>query len=248
MEVKLKSVKNVRDLGGKYSNGPEIKTGLLLRGAKLGSLTKRDETYLKKQYGDLVIIDLRTERERSERPDKTYDFEYRVMPIFDMEKPGVTHAKNNVTEILASLPTMDELYSMMLHNEHLENLRNVVRFIMTSEKPVYFHCTEGKDRTGMVGAILLLSLGVSREEVINDYLITNQTNEKRARNIARLIYLYKRDKEVAKKIHDLFIAKLEYLQVLFDVIDNEYGTLDKFFAEGIKIKDLLPDFRKKMLL
>ena len=78
--------------------------------------------------------------------------------------------------------------------------------------------------------------------------MTNETNEKRARNIARLIYLYKRDKVIAKKIHDLFIAKLEYLQVLFDVIDNEYGSLERFLSEGLKINDVLPSFRAKMLV
>ena len=155
MEVKLKSVKNVRDLGGQYANGPIIRNGLLLRGARLGALSKKDETFLKKTYGDLVIVDLRTEKERSEKPDKTYSFEYRFMPVFDMDQPGVTHGKSDVTSILASLPTMDKLYAMMLHDEYLDNLRNVVRFIMTSDAPVYFHCTEGKDRTGVVGAILL---------------------------------------------------------------------------------------------
>ena len=244
----MKSVKNVRDLGGVYSDGTEVKSGLFLRGARLGSLSKKDESFLKKTYGDLVIIDLRTSKEREEKPDKTYSFEYKFMPIFEMEHPGISHGKNNVASILNSLPSMDELYSMMLHDEHLANLREVVRYIMTCDKPVYFHCTEGKDRTGIVGAILLLSLGVSREDIIEDYLITNQTNEKRAKNIARLIYLYKRDKAIAKKIHDLFIAKLEYLQVLFDVIDNEYGSPEKFFATGLKINDILPAFRKKSLV
>lgn len=244
----MKSVKNVRDLGGAYSGGLIVKSGLLLRGARLGSMTKRDENYLIATFGDLVVVDLRSETEKTEKPDKCPRLEYRFMPIFHLDQPGLTHGKNDVTAILAALPTMDQLYSMMLHDEYLENLREVVRFIMTSEKPVYFHCTEGKDRTGVVGAILLMSLGVSREDVIKDYLMTNETNEKRARNIARLIYLYKRDKVIAKKIHDLFIAKLEYLQVLFDVIDNEYGSLERFLSEGLKINDVLPSFRAKMLV
>ncbi|MBR1746781.1 MAG: tyrosine-protein phosphatase [Clostridia bacterium] len=247
MEIKLKSVKNVRDLGGQYPGGPSIRTGMLLRGARLSGLTKKDATFLRKTYGDVTIIDLRTAQEREGRPDKTYDFDIRLMPIFDLEQPGISHGKGNIAEILASLPTMDALYSMMLHDEYLDNLRAVLRFIMTCETPVYFHCTEGKDRTGLVGAILLLSLGVSREEIIKDYLVTNKTNERKAQNIARLIYIYKRDRAIAEKIHDLFIAKLEYLQVLFDVIDNEYGSPERFFTIGLRIDDVLPSFRKRML-
>jgi protein-tyrosine phosphatase len=100
------------------------------------------------------------------------------------------------------------------------------------ELPALFHCTTGKDRTGWAAAALLTLLGVPRETVMEDYLRSNDN----------ILPAY-------KKVIDGFVAaggeeriplailgvKKEYLDAAFDEMEKNYGTIEKYFSEGLRI-------------
>jgi protein-tyrosine phosphatase len=101
-----------------------------------------------------------------------------------------------------------------------------------SKLPAVFHCTTGKDRTGWAAAALLTLLGVPRETVYADYL---RTNEYLLPYYAKQIEGFSAaggDRAIPEAI---FGVKREYLDAAFDEMQRRYGTIDKYFADGLGI-------------
>jgi protein-tyrosine phosphatase len=97
----------------------------------------------------------------------------------------------------------------------------VLRVIAEADgAPVLFHCTAGKDRTGWTAALLLTALGVPREAVLADYLLTN---ERAARLIARADPL----------LLPLARADAAYLDAAFDEIARGWPTFEAFWHDGL---------------
>lgn len=101
-----------------------------------------------------------------------------------------------------------------------------------SNVPGVFHCTNGKDRTGWAAAALLTFLGVSKEEVFSDYLRSNE------------YLLPMHQKEIDAFISEggdpgipvaIFGVKRKYLETAFDEMYQRYGTIEKYFAQGLRI-------------
>jgi protein-tyrosine phosphatase len=150
-------VTNARDLGGlPLSSGGSVACGALLRGPPLADLSKEgcDEAA---RLGIRTIVDLRTPGERSSRPNDTCVTAKRVLAPLPIPY-GVSP-----TDYLADFDTKD---SMALVFRTLGD---------PAAYPIYFHCTYGRDRTGVVAAATLLALGVSREDIMREYMLSKQS-------------------------------------------------------------------------
>ena len=100
--------------------------------------------------------------------------------------------------------------------------------LQEQEAPVVFHCTAGKDRTGFAAALILRSLGVSDEDVMRDYLLTN---ERLAMPDASRHGLTPEVSEV------LWRVRPEFLRAALDAVDTDYGGLEGYFREGLGLGD-----------
>ncbi len=220
--IHLHGAKNVRDLGGiATADGRHILPHKLLRSSHLNAVSDRDINRLLGEYRLATVIDLRNTAEKLEMPDAVIGgVHFEEMPVFDSSLPGMSHeSKQN----LDAIPDMRELYAYVMNSECLTNLATIVRRIVTAEPSEYailYHCTEGKDRTGMVTALLLMVLGVSREEITADYLYTNKVNRKKAVYYYWLVRLFKRNRAAADKVHQVFMAKEAYLGEVFKAVDR----------------------------
>ena len=253
--IKLKTAKNIRDLGGDYQS-LKLKEGMLIRGRALLHLSDEDQLALRDKYHVKTVIDLRSTDEQNIEPDQTIEgVNFLSIPVFEREKQGISHnEKEQVTgmELYRQLPTMDKIYEDMLHGDSLENISKTIKKIVTADNDefgFYFHCSEGKDRTGLVAAILLLILGVSKKEIQVDYLLTNKVNNKKAfKYYMNIKYLHFAPR-FALKVGRAFIAKKDYLNVLFNVIKDEYGDKETFFIEAMHLtKEEIKAFKKKMII
>ena len=234
MEIKFEKLKNVRDIGGEYAGCVKVRTGCFIRGKRLSGLTEKDREKLM-GLGIKTVIDLRSREEKERKPDDDVGAKYLFLPVFEGDRPGITHAKDRL-ETLKNVPPMEELYRLTLEGECLENQKKIVRALLTCDYPVYFHCTEGKDRTGIAAAIILMLLGVTDEEIARDYLLTNKTSKKRARRVSALIFLRTFSPSLAKKAYGLYVAKRQYLDVLFKMVRSSGGR-DRFFREKLGLSD-----------
>ena len=253
--IHLRNNKNLRDLGGQYKE-VNIRYGFLLRGRALVNLTPHQMEVLKTKHNLKTVIDLRDNAERAQAPDlEIPGVKNLPMPVFADEKVGISREereKGDKMEILRKIPPMEKLYFEMLHDDCLENLGKTIKYIVTAKDEYYafyFHCSEGKDRTGIISAIILMMLGVSRDEIIKEYLYTNKAAVHRARRYYLLTKYIKLDLLLAQKLYGMFTANQAYITVLFDVIDKEYGTKENFFHKALKLTDEeIETFRKRMII
>ena len=173
MWIEFDGILNVRDLGGiPAADGRHVRPGRLLRGAGLQHASAADIERLKTELLLRHIVDFRDDSECARHPDPEIEgAEYHSIPALP-GLPGhvrVTDGEPDFEPLFASL-----YRKLATDPVSVAAYRAFFRILLDCrEGAVYFHCTQGKDRTG-VGALLILSaLGVSREDALEDYFLSN---------------------------------------------------------------------------
>lgn len=232
--IRIRRAKNVRDIGGIPVEGGTVRHKMFIRSGNLSKIKPRYAKKLKEEYNLKIVVDLRNSAEKAEKPDKHIDgVTMYEMPIFDNSIPGISHESKNDLE---HVPSMVELYAAVARGSSFNNLCVAVRKIIhlcDKDYSILYHCTEGKDRTGMVTALILTVLGADREVIFEDYLFTNKVNKKKAVGYYILINLVKWNRRAARLVYNVFLAREEYLNEVFKVID-EIGQ-EKFIDEYLKL-------------
>ena len=238
-------MKNFRDFG--YGN---IKKGLLFRGESLFKLSKKDERTLVNEHHLKVVVDLRTNQEHESDKDKIIPgVEYYHLPLITMEEMGASseeEGKENASS-RQQLPDMFTYYRKLVSPERKEHWTQIFNLLLEDEeKPIYFHCTVGKDRTGVVAAMILSALGIDKETIYKDYLLTN---EHPIIPFKYKLFSLKLKKPVRKQFFELFLVKTDYLDAAFGEIKEDYGSIDGFFKECCSLdEEKIKKLRKKYLL
>ena len=201
-----------------------------------------------------AVVDLRSTMETVEKPDVIISgVEYHHFPIFDEKVKGITHEEEtDITDKSARIPDLSELYETVVSEEEFrDNLVKIFGFLInrkSSDGAVLIHCTEGKDRTGIVTMILLSLLNVPIENITEDYMYTNTVNRRKSLKYYYFTLIFKRNKKYAEKIRDVFIAKEEYLKAAVGAIERNWGSAENFVntALGIDIESI-EHFREEFL-
>lgn len=253
-KIQLSGADNARDLGGmKTSDGAVIQNGYLIRSNRLSRITKRDIQILKDQYHLQKIIDLRTPMEAEQEEDKEIaGAVYLNIPFFVESMVGISHERGNRHKIghIENIPKMEDLYVMIVENPFCQKqMEKALRQIMeTEDGAVLWHCTEGKDRCGLLSAMTLFLLGVSEQDVMEDYL---KTNTSAATRIDKMYQKWRKlgiSKGRAEGMLGLFMAKEEYMQAALDFVKRKYGSVDLFLKDAMEISDdERESFREKVL-
>ena len=230
---------NFRDLGGyKTSDGKTVKWGKVYRSDNLHSLTDEDLKYMER-LNIKSVVDFRSDEERNEEPDRlTPDMTPILLPI-KFEPEGVTE---NLTRDLTfgNLDSSNLLrdFNIILVKEFTEEYREFFRHIVDNGgEPFLLHCTAGKDRAGFGSAMILTVLGVPREKIIEDYLLTNtyvSDHVDRKLLETELKTFFRADTDNLRKIN--FVEE-RYIQAAFDTIDSHWGGMDKYISEGLNLTE-----------
>ncbi len=251
--IRMRSVANLRDLGGIFTaDGLTLRPGLFYRSAALNRLTEKDAEMLSSRYAVRRVIDLRTERERDEKPDRPVPgAETKHLPVFTGETFGISHEQDaDLKEALDGLPELGALYRKMVSDPACAAAFKEIFKELLSEKEgaVLFHCTGGKDRAGIVSALLLTLLGVPYHTVKEDYLLSNSKLGGSARRAAALVFLATRSRKTARRVKALYRADETCLAAAFDEIGSRYGGFDAFRRDALGISDdALAAFRARVL-
>jgi protein-tyrosine phosphatase len=172
----LQGGRNFRELGGyRTADGRHVKWGVLFRSGSMHGLTDSDYAYLERR-GIRVVCDFRDTRERSTEPvnwptagaPRVLSDDYKLdMASFLPAGPMKDWtAESTRAAMAASYPRM----LVQFHGQY----RRMFDELLAGHAPLAFNCSAGKDRTGVAAALLLTALGVPRETVIQDYLLTNR--------------------------------------------------------------------------
>jgi protein-tyrosine phosphatase len=168
-EVAVDGAYNVRDLGGlRTSAGVAVRRGLIYRSGDLGRLTPAGADQLE-ALGIATVIDLRTTAEVERRgrfPFEGHGIAYRHRPLLDL---SATEPEAQLTDLPPDV--LDRLYRHLAERGSA-NLALVLTWLGEAPLPALVHCVAGKDRTGLVAAVLLALLGVPDEEIAADYALS----------------------------------------------------------------------------
>lgn len=244
--VHFQGIENVRDLGGiAVEGGRTVKPGLMFRGGALVNATADDCDLLFNQLGISCVVDVRTGWEREAKPDVTVEgVENLHIPFYDFEKVGVEYTKPAEGTIAIGRDVAcepDDYYRSLANPLTVGQMRKGVNEIFTRAmrgQSVYQHCSGGKDRAGIMALLLLTVLGASREDILDDYLFTNESRDKRyAKMFERFLRLADGNEERAHELVVAHRARPENLDAFYEAIDERYGSMPDFVREQLGIDD-----------
>jgi protein-tyrosine phosphatase len=238
----LSGAVNFRDLGGyPTTDTQQVKRGLVFRSDHLSRLTGEDRQLLE----DLrfkVVCDLRTGRERMAAPDRLPEAGSIRLVLLPVQANGFDPAT-----ALARLQAGDDGWLSLdffvrLYLHYLDDCApawgRVLGLIASPDNlPLVFHCTGGKDRTGICAALLLKLLGVSEENILVDHDQSNSCNAKRLQSIyARFAALGIEAERAAPYLQ----APREPLIAMLDHLKKNYGGVENYLTQtaGLKRKTL----------
>ncbi|HTY73546.1 MAG TPA: tyrosine-protein phosphatase [Actinomycetes bacterium] len=239
--VRLEGARNFRDLGGyRGTDGRTVRYGCVFRSGELATLTDADRTVVA-GLGITTICDLRGPGEVELMPDGT---------IVGAEPVGVPMGEGdadhgNMIERVArgEIAGVTEQDMAAIYVSLLDRFAPEIGSVLTlaadpARHALLFHCAAGKDRTGLVAALLLAALGVSRDDILDDYELTN-----RYRSAWRIAQLRP---ELAARGIDIevmtayFSAPRSAMAHALDRLDAGHGSLEGFLTgpAGVAPRDL----------
>lgn len=229
---------NFRDMGGyPAADGLAVGWGRVYRSGSMVNLSRADHDLLN-QLGLRLICDLRSTRERRERPSHlpaNPDFEIWFRDHRTTAADVVQAVQSPQAHEGLGHELMADLYRELPY-EQAESYKVLFRRIASGDMPLVFHCTAGKDRTGVAAALLLDVLGVARDVVVQDYTLTDQFFDK-------LKELVLADPDMQglvdfdpKLWEPLLHANAAYLDALFDMIDTRHGSSANYMRDVLGLQ------------
>ncbi|MBI2965800.1 MAG: tyrosine-protein phosphatase [Chloroflexi bacterium] len=170
--VRFEAAYNFRDLGGyRCNDGRRLRWRRLYRSGALQWMTQGDAHKAREVLGVRSVIDLRNSEEVQRdgcAPFLQHPVRYFHVPILDGERRASQQAQERPDF------DMSRLYLRMLRDGANDFARAVRMVVAHAHEPIVFHCAAGKDRTGLLAAILLGAFGVSDDDIIDDYALTSR--------------------------------------------------------------------------
>lgn len=238
-ELRLEGGSNFRDLGGYASrDGRHVKKGLVYRSGSLAQLTDTDLDRLAALKLH-TVYDFRSPSEVKAAPDRLPpDSDIRSVPLpignpdFDVEELRRRVMSGDIDGI--ELP--DSYADLML--AHGDTYRTLFDNLLDPERiPGLFHCTAGKDRTGMGAALLLTALGVPRETVMQDFMASNYYLHDHTERVvwrARFGSLFRVDGQRLRSIMSVHAVSMENA---FAAVEAKYGSVDQYLEQVLGLDE-----------
>ena len=241
----IASVQNLRALGGYLTaDGKRIASGLVYRSNQLSGITPADMEKLAKL--DLKnAFDLRTIQERDKRPEELPPgVNYVVLDVLaDSPQAGPAQLEKLMADPKAANAALgggkveaafQASYREFVSLPSAQGEFKKLFLALGDEKqlPALFHCTTGKDRTGWAAAAFLSLMGVPKEKVYEDYLRSNDYILPAYQKAIDRFVAADGDAEIPLAI---FGVKREYLDAAFDEMEKRYGSIDRYFSNGLGI-------------
>jgi protein-tyrosine phosphatase len=240
--IALEGAQNFRDLGGyETSDGKHVRWGLFYRSDNLAGLSESDLEVVR-ELGIRLVCDFRSPDEKRAEPDRLPEPKPTVaeLEIFDASFSAQTFREKIESGDLGDLDLRQALIDgyRLFATKFAPPYRALFeRLEQPANLPAVIHCTAGKDRAGFGSAMILSVLGVPRQTVFDDFLLTNvYTADKTERTLfmIRLISLFRIDPE---RLRPVLGVERAYLEAAFDAIDENYGDFERYRREALGIDD-----------
>jgi len=246
--ITLEGTPNFRDIGGyETGDGRFVKWGVVYRSGVLTYLTPSDYAYLR-QLNVQVVCDFRTKQENEQAPEQWIPGSGASLISLPIGADNKGSATASIQKFAESHPTIEQFKQMMAKTyitfvfQFAPEYASVFAKLKQDHLPLTYHCTAGKDRTGVFTALLLRVLGIPQETILQDYGLTNQYLMPRGdHSVARQKAMVQAESMMKtftpeqRKV--LMAADPEYLKATFAAIDDRYGSFDNFRRQALELSD-----------
>lgn len=246
MKSVIKSISNMRDLSIVKSNNVKIKKGVLYRSANLSTLKEKDISKFNNLHID-TIYDLRFNYEALDKNDINTNSKYIAIPFFtiknSLDKEYIEKNLKNATNdfYLEMVRSFETLYTSIFNNEALKLIFNS----LNNHEKILFHCSGGKDRTGVTALLIELALGFSIDEAKADYLLTKKYRKKE-KFLFKLYCLKNHINKYGNKVLNLFYVEPheELFNLTINTLFNKYSSIEEFLYKKYNItKEMIKDWK-----
>ena len=249
--IGLEAIPNARHLGSYVSkDGRRIKDGVLIRSGMLCQATDHDLAILKERYHVTYVFDLRTAYEVKRWPDRTIGgATYVNMPVQD--------SNNNIWQLMLQMDgdtaedkllhfAMDERSKAMMRQLYIGFVADeycqlqyaaLLDRILRSEGTMLWHCTQGKDRTGLAAAFLLAALGIDRDTIVSDFALTNVPYQSTVDRLSQKLVAMGGTQEDIEVIQAEEGVSVKNFEAALDYIDQQYGSMENYIKEIFVLTD-----------
>lgn len=218
---------NFRDIGGYVTEeGKQIKYQQFYRSAVVSS--KKEDMARLVSLNIKTILDFRSSWEVNEEPDvivhnTTYIHKSAMKAMDEMAKSSKSLNIADLEKKFVDndpVKMMKELYKDLIFNN--EAYKELFELIEQDKTPLLFHCSAGKDRTGIAAALIMLALGVDRKQIEEEYLLTNIYRKP-------LIEEFAKEKQISfEEAQSVVGVNKEYLDLFFTMILERHSTTDEY--------------------
>lgn len=246
---------NFRELGGiKANDGRSLRWGKLYRSSQLSRLSETDQLFLE-ELEIRHIVDFRLDYELASdgldkiRPDS--GIQHTRIPI------GTREGVDNISDRILSGKFDEDEARQLLKFQNRVFIKDFtpafsewMHLLLNRESyPMVFHCTGGKDRTGLAAALLLLTLDVPMQRVMEDYLDTNRFTDDWIDDQIRTMKLVGTvGKMNLDALKILYGVEQQFIEAAFKVIRDDYGSIDNYIEQALEIDAQEKETLKNMLL
>ncbi len=228
----IRSILNFRDAGGhKIAGGGRMRKGLIYRSASPDKVSRKDLERLK-ELGISTIIDLRGLTESSRRLEGLPEIRVVTLPL---DFAGVTRTKLQPFIRRRYNPGQIEKVINELYVEIVDAARPVMGTVAdlmlnSTSRPMLIHCQAGKDRTGILSALFQMIAGVGREDIISDYMASNEQLIPHFQRKVRIRQLLMFGLFPARALLYAITQKREDIVTVLDRVENHYGGIEEYLA------------------
>ncbi|MEE3468430.1 MAG: tyrosine-protein phosphatase [Eubacterium sp.] len=247
--IPLEGVFNARDLGGyETKNGRHVKKRKLLRSGELAYMTDHDVEILTEFYGLTRVIDLRYPKDVKNCPDRKMAGVKSINLRMRKGKSNIAHKAKRRRKALTKAikkssfrfkkavtkrtSCQKKSYAVGIAFSRMARgaMKKCLNILLRADKDqaTLIHCVYGKDRCGMMSAMVLLALGVKDTTICKDYAYSNRAA-----------------KQMGKKKK---IVKKKYMQYVLRQIKKRYGSYEKYFIRGVGFSKQKLKLLRKMYL
>ena len=251
--IAYEEIENARDMGSLVmKDGKVIRSGMLVRSGNLSKATDSDVALLKEKYHLTDVFDFRFEAEANAAPDRIIDgvsyTHLSTLPKALIEgfsssgrSDSVKMDKKSMMETLMKYAfepkaqtMVRQLYPAIVTDSTAQHYYGeFLRGVLRAEGGVLWHCSQGKDRAGWASAFLLAALGASRETIVEDFDLSNQSYARQAEALIAKIQGKDGSDGAVAFIRAMVGVSRENFEATLDLIDQRYGSLSGYIENQL---------------
>ena len=259
-QIGLTTVHNARQLGGYRIGNKRVKADLLLRSARLSTMSAEDSTLLANKYKVQRIYDFRGEKEILAAPDvipgnashrslslafvkeeESSSFDIKMGNERDIVKMLLMYAEHPAVQTMCT-----NMYDIIFFEENSQEVyRQFFADLLTldpAEGAILWHCTQGKDRAGCASAMLLAALGAERDLIVTDFTLSKHYYDPQISQIETTTEAQQ------TALNTLISANPSIFEATLDKVEARYGSLANYLTECIGVTpEMMETLRERFL-